>query len=357
MPRFRLALPVLALLLSLGCAEPPSEQPTADITPEAAPAGPTLVIHGGAGTLRRGEIGDEREAEIRGVLTEALETGHAVLLAEGSALDAVIATIRVLEDSPHFNAGRGAVFTAAGTNELDASLMDGATGEAGAVTGITRVRHPISAARAVMENTPHVFLSGPGAEAVAEQAGLEMVDPSFFRTEQRWRQFLEKQPSFRLEKEAGGAAGAPSLGAPSPGAPSLGTVGAVALDTAGRIAAGTSTGGLSNKMAGRIGDSPILGAGTWADSGCGVSGTGHGESFIKNAVAHDLCARAAYRGIPVAQAAREIVAELEEAGAAAGVIALDGQGNAVMEFNTEGMYRGTIGANGVVSVAIYRGDG
>lgn len=269
--RRRRSLALLPLVAALACGQPAADESAAPETSPTTPAGPVLVVHGGAGTLLRSEIGPELEAEIRAALAEALETGHAILRDGGSALDATEATVRVLEDSPHFNAGRGAVFTAAGTNELDASLMDGATGRAGAVTGVTRVRHPISAARAVMESTPHVFLSGVGAETVAEQAGLEMVDPSWFRTERRWRQFLEHRPDFRLEPGAEQPADGEAAGDP----PSFGTVGAVALDAAGGIAAATSTGGLSDKMAGRIGDSPVIGAGTWASAVCGVSGTGH----------------------------------------------------------------------------------
>lgn len=380
------------------------------------PAGVHLAIHGGAGTIRQAEMTAEREAEYRTALAEALRAGHTVLAAGGSALDAVEAVVRLMEDSPLFNAGKGAVFTAEGTNELDASIMDGSTRRAGAVAVVRRIKNPISAARAVMERTPHVLLAGEAAERLAAEAGLELVDPSYFYTERRWQDLQKEKAKSRGQTQTQGAhhesnaddvAGALSLDpdavtgrlatrpgavdpttAPDPvpapaeptprrvpaGVPSatdppsqratndppmspsdmLGTVGAVARDRQGRLAAATSTGGRTNKLAGRIGDTPLVGAGTYADSACAVSGTGHGEYFIRYVVAHDICARARDRGIPLAQAAREVVHEvLEAAGGEAGVIALDAAGNAVLTFNTEGMYRGWIGPDGVAHVAIY----
>ena len=317
----------------------------------AAEAPPTvLVIHGGAGTITRAEMTPEREAAYRAALTEALETGHRVLAAGGAALDAVEATIRVMEDSPLFNAGKGAVFTAAGRNELDASIMDGATGKAGAVTGVTTVKNPISAARAVMEQTWHVMLAGDGADAFAAETGLETVEPGYFFTRRRWESLQKRRKGDGLEPlpdpEAAAEATAAGVG--------YGTVGALALDAAGRLAAGTSTGVMTNKRYGRVGDSPIIGAGTWADQRCATSGTGEGEYFIRLNVARDLCARAAYLGIGLTEAGEQVIhGRLTEAGGTGGVIALDAGGNVAMPFNTEGMYRGWIGADGVAHVSIY----
>jgi beta-aspartyl-peptidase (threonine type) len=303
-----------------------------------------LVIHGGSGTIRRERLPADVEASYRTTLEQALRAGYSKLEANESALDAVEATIRILEDSPLFNAGRGAVFTAEGRNELDASIMDGSTMHAGAVAGVTTVRHPISAARAVMERSPHVLLGGPGAEAFAASVGLEIVDPGFFFTERRWRQ---------LEERRGDTAGSTPVASED----RHGTVGAVALDRQGRIAAGTSTGGTTFKKHGRIGDSPIIGAGTYAEQGCGVSATGHGEFFIRYAVAHDICARSRYLGTTVADAAEEVVMRvLAEAGGSGGVIALDGDGRPALVFNTEGMYRGWIGADKAPRVAIFGSD-
>jgi beta-aspartyl-peptidase (threonine type) len=328
-----LLIPILTA--AAGCGKPGQEEGAAEAE---SPNEVALVIHGGAGTIRRDAMSSELEAEYRATLAAALETGHALLAAGGSSLDAVEATIRLLEDSPLFNAGKGAVFTADGRNELDASIMDGATRGAGAVAAVTTLKNPISAARAVMEASPHVLLAGPGAEAFARTQGLEEVPPSYFFTERRWRQ-LEKK---RLEVAADGTA------------QEHGTVGAVALDRAGRIAAGTSTGGMTYKRHGRIGDSPLVGAGTWADGSCGVSATGHGEFFIRWAVAHDICARARYQGLTVAAAAEDVVMRvLVEAGGSGGVIALDSSGRPTMTFNSEGMYRGYVLADGRPQTAIY----
>ncbi len=352
--RRRIATAALVALTALAaCARPAEDEPgpTADTLAAAAStaAGPVLVIHGGAGTITRAEMTAEREAAYRAALTAALETGHRVLAGGGAALDAVEATIRLLEDSPLFNAGKGAVFTAAGRNELDASIMDGATGKAGAVAAVTTVKNPITAARAVMEQTWHVLLAADGAETFAREAGLELVDPSYFFTERRWQ-------SLQREREKEGLA-------PLPGPPAdrslaaeagHGTVGALALDAAGNLAAGTSTGGLTNKRFGRVGDSPILGAGTWADRRCAASGTGQGEYFIRLTIARDVCARLEYLGLTLAEAADQVIhGALTEAGGTGGVIALDAAGNVAMPFNTEGMYRGWIGADGVAHVAIY----
>ena len=311
--------------------------PAADQKPIA------LVIHGGAGTMSRAELGAEQEAGIRAALDAALRAGEAVLERGGTALDAVTASVVLLEDSPYFNAGKGAVFNAEGINELDASIMDGDGQRAGAIAGVHRVKNPIRLARAVMERSKHVMLVGDGAEAFAkETGGIELVDPSYFRTEQRWKQL-----------EA--ARGREQAGAPSGDGAYFGTVGAVALDREGRIAAATSTGGMTNKRWGRVGDSPIIGAGTWADARCGVSATGWGEFFIRLAVAHDICARMAYGGLSLKVAADEVVMRrVPAAGGDGGVIALDADGNIAMPFNTGGMYRAALHPDGSRHIAIFR---
>ncbi|MDX1503033.1 MAG: isoaspartyl peptidase/L-asparaginase [Thermoanaerobaculia bacterium] len=332
MSRLTAAAALLAALL-LPAAAPAGEDPTPP---------PGLVIHGGAGSIDRGDLTPEEEAEYRAALEAALATGWAILEAGGSSLDAVEKTIRQLEDSPLFNAGRGAVFTADGRNELDASIMDGVSRRAGAVAGVTTLKHPISAARAVMERSKHVLLAGDGAEEFARSVGLETVPPEYFWTEKRWKALERARERERL----GRAEEDETL--------YLGTVGAVARDRAGRIAAGTSTGGMTNKRHGRVGDSPIIGAGTYADDGCGVSSTGHGEYFIRYSVAHDVCARSRYLGIGVREAAREVIANvLGGAGGKGGVIALDRRGRPVLEFNTAGMYRGWIDEGGKPRVAVY----
>ena len=336
-------LPVLALSFGLvltGCAGSGGNGADArEPAPAGAVAAPAadlewgLVMHGGAGTITREGMTDEMEAQYRAKMEEAMRAGHAVLAGGGSSLDAVVATIRVLEDSPLFNAGRGAVFTAEGTNSLDASIMYGPTLEAGAVAGVETVRNPIELAREVLEESVHVLLSGEGAQAFAARQGIELVEPSYFYTERRWRSLQRAQEA---EKH--------------------GTVGVVAIDQDGAIAAGTSTGGMTNKRWGRIGDSPIIGAGTYAGASCGVSSTGWGEYFIRNVVAYDVCARMKYKGIPLNQAAHEVIMEVlegqeEDTG---GIIALDGQGHVVMTFNTAGMYRGYIDQDGTVVTEIYQ---
>lgn len=314
----------------------------------AEPAAPiTLVIHGGAGTITRAEMTPELEAEYRAALELSLRTGYERLKDGRSAVDAVEASIRVLENSPLFNAGKGAVFTHEGTNELDAAIMDGRTMMAGAVAGITIIRNPISAARAVMEKSPHVILIGRGAEVFATGQGLDIVDPSYFWTEQRWKQ-LQKA---LVEEKGAGTTGE----LPVPPDRKFGTVGAVALDRQGNLAAGTSTGGTTNKRFGRVGDAPIVGAGTYASNdSCAVSATGQGEFFIRYTVARDLAARMEFGGATVAEAADEVVMKkLVKAGGTGGVIALDRRGRFATPFNTSGMYRGTIGPDGVPHVKIY----
>ena len=304
----------------------------------------SIAIHGGAGVIERGKLPAQAEQAYRASLDVALRAGATVLAANGSALDAVEAVVRVLEDNPLFNAGRGAVFTADGRNELDAAIMDGATEKAGAVAGVTRTRHPVSLARAVMEKSPHVMLARDGADRFSLEAGLEQVDPSWFRTEERWQQ---------LQKAL--AAEQAQASATLPATAYFGTVGAVARDAKGQLAAATSTGGMTNKRWGRIGDAPVIGAGTYASAQCAVSATGWGEFYIRAAVAHDICARMAYRGDSVRAAAEEVVLTVVPAlGGDGGVIALDASGRVAMPFNTEGMYRGTIDADGKVRTAIYR---
>ncbi len=306
-----------------------------------------LVIHGGAGTIRPDKIDQQTEEAYRSKLRQVLATGAAVLDRGGSSLDAVEAVIREMEDSPLFNAGKGAVFTAAGTNEMDASIMDGRTLEAGAVAGVKTVRHPISAARAVMERSPHVMLAGEGADSFAAAEGLEIVSPDYFWIERRWKDYLRRKQEMEEERGMDGGEGEEH-----------GTVGCVALDRNGNIAAGTSTGGMTMKMWGRIGDSPIIGAGTYADNAsCGVSCTGHGEYFIRNAVAYDITALMKYKGLPLEQAAQNVVnGKLKKQGAAGGVIALDRQGNVSMVFNTPGMYRGFLKEGGEPRVFLFAGE-
>ena len=329
-------LPVL--LLALAAMNSHAQQP--GTTPAASPVAKTaLVIHGGAGYVPRASLSAEDEKAARADLGRALDAGHAILADGGSALDAVEAAILVLEDSPRFNAGKGAVFNAKGGHELDASIMEGHTRRAGAVAGITTVRHPVSLARAVMEHSEHVMLAGDGAEAFADsRPEIERVPNDWFDTEHR-RRALEKAQA-AVDGEMPGQY--------------FGTVGAVALDSHGHIAAATSTGGMTNKKWGRIGDAPIIGAGTWADDNCGVSGTGWGEFYIRNAVAHDICARVAYRGDSLAQAAEEVVNRIvPAAGGDGGAIALDRNGNIAMPFNTGTMYRAWIKPDGSRGIAIF----
>lgn len=303
----------------------------------------TLVIHGGAGTIRREEMDPGREAAHCDALLAALAAGDAVLRAGGPAVEAVRAAVLSLEDCPLFNAGHGSTFTAAGTIEMDAALMDGATGQAGAVAGVTRIRNPVLAAEAVMRGTPHVLLAGAAADAFAEAAGLAMAPPEYFRTEHRWQQ---------LQKAL--AAGRIALDHDIPAEARMGTVGAVARDAAGRLAAATSTGGMTNKRSGRIGDSPLIGAGTWADGTVAVSGTGTGEAFIRAAAAHELSALMRYRGFSVGAAAEEIACRrVPAAGGSGGLIAVDAAGEPALAFGTAGMYRGVLRAGAPPQVAIY----
>lgn len=314
------------------------ETPVVSEAPAPTKAEYAIVIHGGAGTIRKDQMTDERAAAIREAMNAALDAGEAILKAGGSAADAVEKTIWVMEDSPYFNAGKGAVFNSNGTNELDASFMTGHNLEAGAVGGVNNVKHPISAARAVLEKSEHVMLSGKGAEAFAQLQGLEIVDPSYFYTEERY----ESLQRVRAKEAEGDKDLHGSLLYARELDQKFGTVGCVALDKSGNIAAGTSTGGMTNKRFNRIGDAPIIGAGTFANNAtAGVSCTGHGEYFIRYAVAHDVHARMAYGGADLATATNAIIFDvLKPAGGTGGLIALDQYGNIAMPFNTEGMYRG-----------------
>jgi beta-aspartyl-peptidase (threonine type) len=301
-----------------------------------------LAIHGGAGTLPRAETSGARELRYRAGLAAALDAGFAVLQAGGTSLDAVTRAVMVLEDNPLFNAGHGAVFTLDGHNELDAAIMDGSTLKAGAVCGVTHIRNPIELARTVMEQSEYVMLSGAGAEEFALSRGFALVPSSYFHTPERWAQ---------LERIRSGDAGLSALTISH-----VGTVGAVALDGGGRLAAATSTGGLTGKRYNRIGDSPIIGAGTYADNrSCAVSATGHGEVFIRAAVAHDICARMRFGGRTLSEAVREVVlGELPALHGEGGVIAIDAHGEIAMEFNSEGMFRASIRAGEEAQIAIYR---
>ena len=326
-----------SLLLALALAA------TAPAWAEDSPT--ALVIHGGAGVIDRSALSAEEEKAVRADLDRALDAGHALLADGGTALDAVTAAVRVLEESPWFNAGKGAVFNAVGGHELDAAIMEGHTRRAGAVAGVSTVRSPILLSRAVMERSPHVMLAGAGAEKFADDhPDIERVAPDWFDTDRR-REQLEKA---RQREQAGQAALSVTY---------FGTVGAVALDKHGHIAAATSTGGMTNKRWGRIGDAPIIGSGTWADAGCGVSGTGWGEFYIRSAAAHDICARVAYRGDSLAAASEEVINGIVPGlGGDGGAIALDARGNIAMPFNTSGMYRGWVKPDGSRGTAIFRDE-
>jgi beta-aspartyl-peptidase (threonine type) len=309
------------------------------------PSNPVLVIHGGAGTLTREDMTRRGERQYQDALKAALAAGHEVLSRGGSALDAATAAVVVMEDDPLFNAGRGAVYNAAGQHELDASVMDGATLAGGAVCAVRRIRNPVLAARAVMEYTPHVLLCGAGAERFARERGLAMATPAYFGTRRRLASLRREQRRQRGRPTAGRATEADRHG----------TVGAVALDRAGNLAAATSTGGYTNKMAGRVGDSPVIGAGTYAvNAACAVSGTGSGEHFMRALLAYDVAARMVYLREPLARAAAGALERLAAFGGSGGLIAVDRSGRIAMPFTTEGMYRGCIRGKGPMAVAIYR---
>ncbi|MEM8772795.1 MAG: isoaspartyl peptidase/L-asparaginase [Pseudomonadota bacterium] len=333
MPRISLIIAASLLTAALQISAPAKAQ--------EAPI--TIVIHGGAGALEPGRYTAEEEAAFKAKLTEALDAGYAVLDGGGAALEAIEAAIVILEDAPMFNAGKGSVFTREGKNELDASIMDGASANAGAVAGVTSVKNPIKLARAVMENSEHVMFAREGAEAFAKEQGIELVAPEYFHTEGRWRSYKDALAREKNKKESA-----------LPVDFKYGTVGAVALDAQGNLAAGTSTGGMTLKRYGRVGDAPIIGAGTFADNrSCAVSATGHGEYFMRLTIARDICAQMEYGGKSASAAADDVINNrLETLGGDGGVIVLAPDGSYAMTFNSAGMFRGVKNADGA-AVAIY----
>ena len=306
-------LPLFLLTILFSCQQPAENQKAV----EKSDGKIAIVIHGGAGTIKRENMDSITESAYRQQLRTALDTAYSILESGGASCDAIMAAITLMENSPLFNAGRGAVFTATGENELDASIMRGDDLNAGAVAGVKTIKNPILAAYQVMTNSPHVMLAREGAEQFAEERGLELVDPDYFKTDRRAEQLKRI-----IKKE-------------------YGTVGAVAVDRVGNICAATSTGGMTNKKWGRIGDSPVIGAGTYANNKtCGFSGTGHGEYYIRAAAAHDVSALMEYKGLSVQEASQTVMDKLSAMNASGGMIALDGEGNVAMPFNTSGMYRG-----------------
>ncbi len=314
---------------------------------EAPPV--AIAIHGGAGVIDRSQMTPEREQAYRTGLAAALDAGYAVLERGGSSLDAVTAAVRIMEDDPLFNAGKGAVLTHEGAAELDAAVMDGKGPRAGAVAGVRHVRNPIDLARLVMEKSPHVLLVGDGAEEFALEQGVTLVPNSYFKTERRVQE-LERAIAEERRPPSG------SLAAPLTPALGTGTVGAVALDRAGDLAAATSTGGLTNKRHGRVGDSPLIGAGTYANNdSCAVSATGEGEFFIRSVVAYDICALVDYKRLTLAAAVHEVVqVKLRQQGGTGGVIAIDRAGRIALDFNSEGMFRGARDSHGRREIAIWQ---
>ena len=307
-----------------------------------------IAIHGGSGTIRKEDFTESRELEVRATLQRAVTAGHQILTSGGSSLDAVTLAITILEDSPHFNAGKGAVFNAEGKNELDASIMDGSNLSAGAVAAVHNIRNPILLARKVMSDSVHVMLMGEGAEVFARNHDIEFEDDEYFFSDHRWQQLQKAKAS--ANPEAYQLSESPDQW--------FSTVGAVAIDQAGNLAAGTSTGGMTNKRWGRVGDSPIIGAGTYADNrSCAVSATGHGEYFIRATVARDICSRVQYQGVSLADAADAVVnGQLTEMGGDGGIIAMDSKGNISLTYNTAGMYRASVDTEGTVYVGIYRDE-
>ena len=313
----------------------------------------SIVIHGGAGTILKKNMSREREADYKAKLEEAIRVGYEILKNGGTSLDAVTKTINVMENSPLFNAGKGAVFTNAGTNELDASIMDGETLNAGASAGTTNVKNPIDLARAIMDNSPHVMMAGNGAEKFAEEQGLEIVDPKYFYTENRMNSLKRALDREKIELDHDDKS---AFYDPTIKDYKFGTVGCVALDKNGNLAAGTSTGGMTNKRWGRIGDAPIIGAGTYANNTtCAISSTGWGEFFIRAMVAHDISALMEYKGMNLNDAAHEVIhKKVANLGGDGGIVAVDKNGNVAMEFNTAGMYRASMTDTGELKIAIYK---
>ncbi len=342
-------LTLLMVVAFLGaCETDPSE--AANETGEALGAGTEygLVIHGGAGTITRDQLTEEREDHYHQALRAALDAGYEILEAGGSAMDAVIAAVVIMEDEPVFNAGRGAVFTSEGTNELDAAVMDGADRNAGAVAGVTSLKNPIQLARLVMDESPHVMMVGEGAETFGAQFDLETVDPDYYFTEERWEALQRAQEAEEVSVDWRGDENR-----------MMGTVGAVARDRDGNLAAATSTGGMTNKRFGRVGDVPVIGAGTYAsNASCAVSATGHGEYFIRNVVSREICARMEHRGETLQAAAEAVVMDqLYDHGGTGGIVAIDRDGHFSMVLNTPGMYRGHRMAGAEPFTAIYADEG
>jgi beta-aspartyl-peptidase (threonine type) len=321
----------------------------------------TLVIHGGAGTILKKNMTAEKEKEYKDKLTEALIAGYEILANGGSSVEAVEKAIQIMEDSPLFNAGKGSVFNADGENEMDASIMEGSQLNAGAVAQVNGIKNPISAARLVMEKSPHVMMVGKGAVEFAKEHNLELVDSNYFFDERRWNQWQNikgsnDQQLDHSDERSDANQNQFDIEFNERVDQKFGTVGAVAIDKEGNIAAGTSTGGMTNKMYGRVGDSPIIGAGTYANNKtCGVSSTGHGEYFIRAVVAHDIAALIEYKSLSLEDAAREVIhKKLVKLGGSGGVIAVDSKGNYSLTFNTEGMYRGVISNGSDPEVFIYK---
>ena len=307
-----------------------------------------LAIHGGAGTIERSKMTPEKEREYRAGLERALTAGYEILKRGGSSLDSTQAAVCVLEDDPHFNAGKGSVFTSAGTNEMDASIMEGKTLKAGAVASVKHVKNPIGLARLVMEKSPHVMLDCAGAEAFAKENGIELVDEKYFFTQERW-DALQK---IKEAEKHGGVGGKKFFISEDD---RHGTVGAVALDKEGNLAAATSTGGMANKLPGRIGDTPVIGAGTFANNQtCAVSCTGDGEYFIRAGAAHEVSTLMEYRGMKLREAAQTALDAVKKLGGSGGLIAIDKNGAVALPFNTNGMYRGYVDPNGKFVIEIYR---
>ena len=334
---------ILSFLLFTGAALVRAQSNTPDSSHHIM-----FAIHGGAGTITRDNLTPDQEKDYRSGIEHALKTGYEILRRGGSSLDAVEAAVRTLEDNPLFNAGKGSVFTSEGVTEMDASIMDGKTLKAGAVASVRRIKNPISLARLVMEKTTHVMLDGPGAEAFAKEQGIELVDPKYFFTQRRWDELQQK----KSEVKQGGVGG---KNFSVPNHEEHGTVGAVALDRNGNLAAATSTGGITNTRPGRIGDSPIIGAGTYANNAtCAVSGTGDGEYFIRAVVGHEVSALMQYRGLSLEEAAASAIKKVGDLGGTGGLIAIDRNGSVTMPFNTEGMYRGRVDSEGKFIIEIYR---
>lgn len=350
------ALLLVSLIFAFSCNDQ-SQAPVAEASAQTTSSGETtenfgIVIHGGAGTILKKNMSDSLELAYKTELEKAIRTGHEILKNGGTAIEAVQRAVNVMEDSPLFNAGKGAVFTNEGTNELDAAIMDGETLNAGAIAGVTTIKNPINLAFEVMENSEHVMMIGKGAERFAKERNIEIVDPEYFYTENRFKSLerIREKEKTELDHDNRSAFIDPLIKDSK-----FGTVGAVALDKKGNLAAATSTGGMTNKRYNRVGDVPVIGAGTYANNKtCAVSGTGWGEFFIRGVVAHDISALMEYKGLSLQDAAHHVIQEKNpELGGNGGIIAIDHQGNVSMEFNTAGMYRATMNSNGDLEIGIY----